>query len=75
MVLAVSIDYCLFLFTRFGKELQQHGNFDLAIENSIRFAGHVVLMSGMTLIVSFLGFFILESPFIYNMGIGKVFFI
>jgi len=71
MVLAVTIDYSLFVFTRFRKEMEEHGDFDLAMGNTACYAGHVVLMSGLTLVVSFCGFFALETPFIYNMGIGN----
>jgi uncharacterized membrane protein YdfJ with MMPL/SSD domain len=52
---AMSIDYSLFLLVRYRKEAQVGGNHREAVELMMRYAGHTVLVSGVTLVACFLG--------------------
>ena len=62
MCLAMSIDYSLFFLRRFRDEVARgEGSVDTGICNALRHAGHVILLSGTTIVVVFLGFLLLPS--------------
>jgi RND superfamily putative drug exporter len=72
MALAISIDYSLFMFTRYQKELRDSNNDPMeAIPKTVFHAGHVIVMSGCCLIVSFCGFLLLDCAFITGIAIGN----
>jgi uncharacterized membrane protein YdfJ with MMPL/SSD domain len=72
MCLSMSIDYSLFMFSRFCKEVYRRKRpVSEAVELMLKHSGHVVFMSGLTLIISFCGFFIFNTPFLSQMGLGN----
>lgn len=52
ITLAVSIDYSLFILSRYREEIIQGLEVEAAVEQSLGTAGHTVLVSGTTLAVS-----------------------
>jgi hypothetical protein len=51
ITLAVSIDYSLFILSRYREEIMQGLEVGAAVEQSLGTAGHTVLVSGTTLAV------------------------
>ncbi len=51
ITLAVSIDYSLFILSRYREEIMQGLEVAAAVEQSLGTAGHTVLVSGTTLAV------------------------
>ena len=82
MVIAVSLDYTLFILTRYTEEQQQQqqqgGGGDgtgpisnvCAIAATMRSAGRVVFISGITLAATFFGLTFCSEPVINSMGWG-----
>lgn len=54
--MSISIDWSLFLQRRFRDEIKKGAHLREAAYRSLLHSGHVVVMSGMTLVVVFLGF-------------------
>lgn len=54
--MSISIDWSLFLQRRFRDEIKKGAHMREAAYRSLLHSGHVVVMSGMTLVVVFLGF-------------------
>jgi len=69
LTIAMNVDYSLFLFTRYIKERRRRPNVEAVFE-SLRTAGHVVLLSGLTLTLTFIGFTAFPVGFIWTMGLG-----
>lgn len=67
--LALSVDYNLFLLGRFQTEVKQGVSPPLAIYIAMHRAGHVVLMSGVTIFLVMLGFVIIPTPTIRMDGV------
>eukprot|EP00298_Acanthocystis_sp_HF-20_P015375 c21121_g1_i1.p1 GENE.c21121_g1_i1~~c21121_g1_i1.p1 ORF type:complete len:819 (+),score=310.55 c21121_g1_i1:31-2487(+) len=70
LVVALSIDYSLFVFSRFSEELKGGRNGVDAMDMSIRTAGETILVSGTTLCICFLGLTLLPLTLLQTMGIG-----
>lgn len=68
--LAMSIDYSLFLFTRFQKELAVGRSVDNAVTVMLATSGKIVVASGMTLLLCFLMMLSLEAQVISSIGIS-----
>jgi uncharacterized membrane protein YdfJ with MMPL/SSD domain len=68
--LAMSIDYSLFLLTRFGKEIKAGRTVPEAVAIMLSTSGRIVLVSGTTLLLCFLMMLSLPVAFIYSMGIS-----
>jgi len=69
--LAMSIDYSLFLLSRFDTELHAKGRtFDAAVLTMLETSGHTVLVSGLTLCLCFLGMLLIPVQTIASMGIS-----
>lgn len=68
--LAMSIDYSLFLTSRFGAEIKRGCSVELATATMMATSGRIVVVSGLTLTVCFLTMMILPSDFITTMGVG-----
>lgn len=65
LILAMSVDYSLFLLTRYREELYDHGpDNDAAVRAMLNTAGHTIAISGPTLIFCFLGLTILPLDFV-----------
>merc|ERR1711991_131159 len=54
IAMALSIDYSLFLLSRFTKERSNH-NVELSVSRMLIYSGHVVILSGIVLIICYLG--------------------
>mmetsp|Transcript_15963 Transcript_15963/g.50817 ORF Transcript_15963/g.50817 Transcript_15963/m.50817 type:complete len:997 (+) Transcript_15963:56-3046(+) len=68
--LALSIDYSLFLLTRFGEEVQAGASLEEALVVTLQTSGHTVLISGSTLFLCFLGMLLIPVSTISTMGIA-----
>lgn len=70
--LAVSVDYSLFVITRYRNELR-HGRDKLAaIEIASSTAGRAVFFSGITVMISLAGLFFLPSTIFSSMAAGTI---
>lgn len=69
--LGLSIDYSLFIVSRFREELRNFkGNKAKAIEKTLKTAGRTVFFSGVTVMVSLLGLLVFPLNFLQSMGLG-----
>ena len=70
--LAVAVDYSLFMVTRFRTE-RRHGRAKLAaIDVASNTAGRAVFFSGLAVMISIGGLFILDDPLFRSMAIGTI---
>jgi uncharacterized membrane protein YdfJ with MMPL/SSD domain len=67
--LGLSIDYSLFVVSRFREELRRH-QVQQAITITMQTAGRTVFFSGLTVILSLLGLMVFPINFLRSMGIG-----
>jgi uncharacterized membrane protein YdfJ with MMPL/SSD domain len=70
--LAVAVDYSLFMITRFRAERRKGREKLLAIEVASSTAGRAVFFSGVIVMVSLAGLFILDDPLFRSMAIGTI---
>jgi uncharacterized membrane protein YdfJ with MMPL/SSD domain len=70
ILIAMSIDYSLFLLSRYREELLKGSHTRQAIEGMLTHAGHVVLVSGLTLTVSFAGLIMFPVNMLSTSGLG-----
>lgn len=70
--LAVAVDYSLFMITRFRSERRKGREKLSAIEVSSSTAGRAVFFSGVIVMVSLAGLFILDDPLFRSMAIGTI---
>lgn len=69
--LGLSIDYSLFVISRFREELKIHrGRVLPALLRTMQTAGHTVFFSGLTVIISLLSLLVFEPQFLKSMGYG-----
>lgn len=69
--LAMSIDYSMFLLTRFKLELSQsQGSLVECVATTISTSGRIILASGSTLAICFLGLLLLPLDLLQSIGIG-----
>ena len=70
--LAVAVDYSLFMITRFRTE-RRHGRPKLAaIDVASATAGRAVFFSGLAVMVSIGGLFLLDDPLFRSMAVGTI---
>ena len=70
--LAVAVDYSLFMITRFRTE-RRHGRDKLAaIHVASSTAGRAVFFSGLAVMISIAGLFMLDDPLFRSMAIGTI---
>ena len=70
--LAVAVDYSLFMVTRFRTE-RRHGRHKLdAIHVASNTAGRAVFFSGLAVMISMAGLFLLDDPLFRSMAIGTI---
>src|SRR6185369_17397789 len=70
--LAVAVDYSLFMVTRFRTE-RRHGRDKLAaIHAASNTAGRAVFFSGLAVMISIGGLFLLDDPLFRSMAIGTI---
>ena len=70
--IGVAVDYSLFLLSRYRDELANGHNRDEALDIAMRTSGAVVVFSGMTVVVSLAGLFLLDSTVMRSMAIGAI---
>lgn len=73
ILLALTIDYSLFLFTRFRQVVKLKGETNRfeAVTDVLRNSGHVILMSGSIIIFAFCGLAYMQTTNILQMGLGS----
>jgi RND superfamily putative drug exporter len=70
--LAVAVDYSLFMVTRFRTE-RRHGREKLAaIHAASNTAGRAVFFSGLAVMISIAGLFLLDDPLFRSMAVGTI---
>jgi putative drug exporter of the RND superfamily len=70
--LGVGIDYALFIVTRYRQGLAEGRNPRQATAVSLATSGRSVVFAGTTVILSLLGLFILQLPFIRGLAVGAI---
>lgn len=68
--LGVAIDYSLLMIFRFREEIRHGSDNETAVRETMRHAGHSVVVSGTTVAVGLLSMIIIPLPFIRSIGIG-----
>ncbi len=71
LVIALSIDYALFLLSRYKEEIEKGKSSNDAISTALEHAGHTITVSGVTLAVSFLGLMLFPVAFLSTIGLGS----
>jgi len=71
--LAMSIDYSLFILTRFGEEKRAGASVKQALLVTLQTSGHTVFISGSTLCLCFLGMLLIPVSTISTMGLAAAF--
>jgi uncharacterized membrane protein YdfJ with MMPL/SSD domain len=70
--IGVAVDYSLFLLSRYREELEKGAHRDEALDIAMRTSGATVVFSGMTVVVSLAGLFLLDSTVMRSMAIGAI---
>jgi uncharacterized membrane protein YdfJ with MMPL/SSD domain len=73
--LAVAVDYSLFMVTRFRSERRRRGKDSprlASIEASSATAGRAVFFSGLAVMISIGGLFLLDDPLFRSMAVGTI---
>jgi RND superfamily putative drug exporter len=70
--LAVSVDYSLFMITRFRTERRQGRSKLLAIETASSTAGRAVFFSGLAVMISIAGLFMINVSIFRSMAVGTI---
>lgn len=70
--LALGIDYCLMMVTRFREELARGSTPLEATRTTLNTAGRAVLFSGFTVLVSLSGLLLVQSPLFRGIAIGTM---
>src|SRR5215213_2889477 len=71
--LGLSVDYSLFVTSRYREELARNGgNVPLAVERTVATAGKAVFFSGATVLIGLMGLSLFEFMFLRSVGIAGV---
>src|SRR4029453_8586512 len=70
--LGVSIEFSLFVVTRFREEYRRGADAAEATVTAIDTAGRAVLFAGTTVIIALAGMFVLGVGFLYGLALGSV---
>jgi RND superfamily putative drug exporter len=70
--IGVAVDYSLFVLARFREELANGATRDEARQTSMRTSGLAVAFSGVTVIVSLAGLFLIDSKTMRSMAVGAI---
>jgi putative drug exporter of the RND superfamily len=68
--IGVGIDYALLVLTRFRSALGSHEDVRAALVEAVTTAGRSVLIAGTTVVISFLGLFLLGVSFLYGVAVS-----
>ena len=72
IILALSIDYALFLLTRFSEEIKGGSSMSTAVREMLLHSGHTICGSGFTLALCFLVLLLFPVQMIQSIGVGVV---
>merc|ERR1719375_1917503 len=72
ILLAISIDYALFLLTRFREEVEKGAKTDIVLQRVLMYSGHTVCGSGFTLAFCFLALVFFPLHMMQSIGIGVI---
>jgi len=72
ITIAMSIDYCLFLLTRFYEELNMRNPPMLAAQHMVRYSGETIAKSGSVFLVCLASLTVFPLKIIVGVGIGAV---
>ena len=70
--IGVAVDYSLFLLSRYREELQAGKTREQALDVAMRTSGATVVFSGVTVLVSLAGLFLIDSTAIHSLAIGAM---
>jgi RND superfamily putative drug exporter len=73
LTLGVGVDYNLFLLSRFKEERLKGNSVDDSILTMMRYAGHTIFTSGITLIIALAGLILFPYNVISGIGVGVAF--
>ena len=71
--LAVSIDYALFIMSRYRHELSTGLEPEEAVGRAVGTAGSAVVFAGLTVVIALGGLFVVNIPFLTQMGLAAAF--
>ncbi|WP_327640127.1 MMPL family transporter [Kribbella sp. NBC_00482] len=71
--LAVSIDYALFIMSRYRHELSSGLEPEEAVGRAVGTAGSAVVFAGLTVVIALAGLFVVDIPFLTQMGLAAAF--
>ncbi len=70
--IGVAVDYSLFLLSRYREEVHKGDDRAHALDAAMRTSGATVVFSGVTVLVSMAGLFLLNSPVMRSLAIGAM---
>jgi putative drug exporter of the RND superfamily len=70
--LGVGIDYALFIVTRYRQGLFEGRAPRQAVATALATSGRAVLFAGTTVVISLLGLFLLQLPFLQGLAVGTI---
>jgi RND superfamily putative drug exporter len=70
--IGVAVDYSLFVLSRYRDEVHAGRSREAALDIAMRTSGATVVFSGMTVIVSLAGLFLIDSTVIHSLAIGAI---
>ena len=70
--IGVAVDYSLFLLSRYREELQEGKTREQALDTAMRTSGATVVFSGVTVLISLAGLFLIDSTAIHSLAIGAM---
>ena len=70
--LGVGIDYALFIVTRYRQGLFEGRDPRQAVTTSLATSGRSVLFAGTTVVISLVGLFVLQLPFLQGLAVGTI---
>jgi RND superfamily putative drug exporter len=71
--LAVSIDYALFIMSRYRHEIAAGKEPEEAVGHAVGTAGSAVVFAGLTVVIALAGLFVVGIPFLTQMGLAAAF--
>jgi RND superfamily putative drug exporter len=71
--LAVTIDYALFIMSRYRHELAVGQEPEEAVGRAVGTAGSAVVFAGLTVVIALTGLLVVGIPFLTQMGLGAAF--
>ncbi len=70
--LGVGIDYALFIVTRYRQGLFEGREPRQAVATALATSGRAVLFAGTTVVISLVGLFLLQLPFLQGLAVGTI---